>query len=289
MKSLVGDPLLTDTFPPRSLHNSRARVLRSGLVVSAFSQLESYIEERLEEKIVDLPASRITYTSFGTKLRSLLSQDALQGLVTRMGFLESSQRLAFAESKLPVLSAFLQSPPIYTGYGFSPKGSNVGDADISGLISAFGVSGGWNRLSQLCSQIGASRLSLYDDFRGLLRARNNAAHDSSTNIPSGDLSTHLATALLVGLVVDLTITHSIDCYIAEPTTAQAEQACNLLALHYRFIDETPTGAWNERSGTAGRVIKCYPDLASAKSGAKSRRKPAHIIVRDVRQIPIELA
>jgi hypothetical protein len=66
-------------------------------------------------------------------------------------------------------------------------------------LSAFGIKNGWDFLSKICGNLGASRISLQDDFQNLYRARNKAAHDSATNVASGDLETHLGTALLTGM------------------------------------------------------------------------------------------
>lgn len=49
IRELTPHSLLRDVLPLNDPRNNRARILRSGLVVSAFSHLEAYIEQRLEE------------------------------------------------------------------------------------------------------------------------------------------------------------------------------------------------------------------------------------------------
>ena len=88
------------------------------------------------------------------------------------------------------------------------KGSNVTSNDVKVLLTAFGIKNGWDFLSKICASVGASRVSLEDDFRNFSRARNKAAHDSCTNVASGDLETHLGTALLTGLSSDIALTRS---------------------------------------------------------------------------------
>ena len=58
MLELSKNPLLTDVFPPTDPHNIGARILRRGLAVSAFSLLEAYLEERLEELTIDVITHR---------------------------------------------------------------------------------------------------------------------------------------------------------------------------------------------------------------------------------------
>src|SRR5436853_149257 len=88
MRELAQDPALTDSLPLDSEHNLKARILRNGLTVSAFSMLETYLEDRFEENVGELPRSKLAYKDFGENLRELLSRSALEGLLTRTGFEE---------------------------------------------------------------------------------------------------------------------------------------------------------------------------------------------------------
>lgn len=288
MRELARIPLLTDVFPPSAIHNTQAGILRNGLVISSFSLVESYIDDRLDEKIQDLARARMSYPAFGENLRSFLALDAIAGLSNRLSFVDKPDRLTFAENHVVRIAALLQSPPSYTGLGFSPKGSNVSASDIKVLLAAFGVKDPWRALSRLCGDLGASRLSLHDDFQNFVRARNKAAHDSTTNIASSDLETHLETALLIGISTDIALSHAIDSFVKQRNSAAAEHSANNLALKYRFLDPDITGVWSERLGSNGRTIKKYADGIEARAGARSRSHAAPIVVRDTRSIPAEL-
>lgn len=288
MSGLLGDPLFTDKLPFTSPHNTRARILRNGLTVSAFSALETYIEDRLDEKIVDLSTSRIVYGAFDDRLRRFFSIDAISGLNNRISFLEKPNKLSFAETHLPRLAGFMGQPPQYTGLGFSPKGSNMSAEDIQTLLSSFGISDPWKSLSGISADLGASRVSLRDDFLNFVRARNKAAHDSTANTATADLQTFIDTALLVGIAADIAFTNALSCFTKAATFHAAVAAANKLPLQYRFLDQSPSGHWNERVGLKGRVIKRYLNRENALRRASLRRGALLIVVRDLRSIPVEL-
>ena len=288
MRGLSRNSLLTDSVPSSVLHNNQARILRNGLVISSFSLVEAYIEDRLEEKIQDLSNSKMPYVTFGDSLRNFLTLDAITGLNTRMNFADKADRLAFAEAGILRAASFQSIPPKYTGLGFSPKGSNILPADIKSLLSAFGIKNGWGFLSKVCGNLGASRISLQDDFQNFFRARNKAAHDSAANTASGDLETHLGTALLTGMSVDIALTSAIDSFVTERTIATAEDAANKIPASFRFVDEQLNGSFLERIGLAGHTIKKHSDRALATKEVLSRRKVLLIVFRDTSSVPTVL-
>jgi RiboL-PSP-HEPN len=289
MRSLAQNPLLTDLTVSASEHNIRARILRNGLIISSFALMESYLEDRLDEKIRELSNSAISYSSFNEPLRSFLTVEAIKGLATRIGFSDRSDQLQLAERLLVDAAGFRAAPPNYTGLGFSPKGSNISENDIKNLFSAFGVTDSWRLLSNLCAKLGSARVSLRDDFKNFLRARNKSAHDSTTNVPTADVETHLATALLIGITSDIVVTNTIDCFVVKRTTAAAELAANSIAtLSIRFFDEQGGGAWAERVDINGRVIKRYSDRAAGMTEVRSRSRPLPIVVRNTSLVPMEL-
>jgi hypothetical protein len=273
MRAVAQNPLLTDSAVGLSQHNVQARILRNGLIISSFSLMETYLEDRLEEKIRELSGSRIPYSSFSETLQTFLTVDAIAGMATKIGFADRSDRLQLAERHLVQTANFRAVPPIYTGLGFSPKGSNISEGDIKSLFAAFGVRDGWRRLSALCGNVGSSRLSLRDDFKNL----------------TADVETHLATALLIGLTSDIVITHAIDCFLKKRSLAAAETAANnVSSLSVRFLDEQVGGLWIERVGINGSVIKRYADRGLGKAEARSRSRLLPIVVRNSSLVPIEL-
>ena len=288
IQDLSDKALLTDTFPHNAAHNTGATILRNGLVVSAFSLLEGYLQERIDETIIELRRSSIDYLMLGDKLRKLLSLDAIVGLGTRLGFVDKSDKLAFAEASIARLAGSSGSPINYTGLGFSPKGSNVSGEDVQIVLAAFGIQNPWQSMGSVISSLGATRLSIKDDFRNFARARNKAAHDSATNITTSDLKTYLDTALLVGMASDIILTNAVAAFVSEQTLSAATTSANILPPNYRFLDQDQNGRWKEKIGTAGRTIKLHADKLAAVGEALRRARRLIVVVRDTRAIPVEL-
>ncbi len=235
-------------------------------------------------------SSPLAYPSFGEALRYFLTNDAVQGLATKLAFLDRADRIAYAEAHLPRLAGTLATPPTYTRLRLQSKRvKRRREKDIPSLLKAFGVEGGWALLGSACQSIGVSRLSFIDDFRNLLKARNRVAHDAKVNIPSVDVTTHIDTALLVGMSVDLLLTHILGAYEKSMTQKDAMRRAGDYKPNLRFIDELPKARWGERATINGRVVKAYEDLAVGIIMAKQRAASPLVVVRDARRIPLRLA
>jgi RiboL-PSP-HEPN len=288
LRELSNDSLLIDIFPPSAVHNMRATILRNGLVVSAFSLLESYLQDRIDENIAKMNTAQMGYAVLGEKLRRLLSLDAILGLGNRINFIDRSDRLTFAEANISKLTGNGASPIGYTGLGFSPKGSNISSDDLHNLLTAFEVQNPWQSLARIVSNMGATRVNLQNDFINLIRSRNKAAHETTTNTATADLRTHLDTALLVGMSIDILLTNAVGAFVKEQTLVAAASIANLPPLNCRFLDQDANDEWREKVGISGRTIKRYRDKSAAKTGALARAGDALVVVRDLRSIPIEL-
>lgn len=153
MVGLAAEPLLVDVFPPAAAHNVRARIIRSGLVVSALAHLEAFLTERFEELLAQLPRSTIRYSAFDGTLRHYLCVGAVQGLARKVSYMEDPDGLAFAEAHLQKLVGFNNTPPTYSSLGFLPKRTNISADDIQSLLKAFGIKKAWEKLGSLCTQL----------------------------------------------------------------------------------------------------------------------------------------
>ncbi|CCJ08272.1 HEPN domain-containing protein [Methylocystis sp. SC2] len=288
MLRLLKHELLTDKFPPSDTHNDGARILRRGLSVSAFSLLECYLEDRLEELTAELSRCCLNYSDFGEKLQKFLTVDALLGLGTRINFEKKSSRQRLVESFLPRIAGYALNPPLYTAIGFSPKGSNVSKDDIKAVLSALGREDAWNELGGLARLIGSSRISLDNDYSNLASTRHSAAHDSSTNIPTSDLQSHLESIIVIGITFDVLATTLVKSHQKAKSKSDLPIRLTSLNFPFRFLDEQVNGKWYERRGGSTRTIKAYASEPEARLGATRRRGGAFVILRDPRQIPMEL-
>jgi RiboL-PSP-HEPN len=285
---LLGHHLLTDVFPPSNEHNVGSRILRRGLMIAAFSSLEGYMEDRLEELYVSLCNSRLSYTHFGDELKRFLAVDSLVGLVNKMSFVRKPDRQGFAEDSIRKIKGLFDTPPIYTAMGFSPKGSNVARDDISNAIKALGCARGWYQLTDIARILGSSRMDLGVEYDGLVSMRNRAAHNPDANIPTSDMIGYMETITIVGLSFDILNTVCVAAYLRGSDIDQIKLLLESPIFAIRFIDSRSDGTWVERIDSARRARRVYANERDARENASQRTDDRFLVVRDSRLIPIEL-
>jgi len=288
MLALSDEPLLTDDFPPAAPHNIGARLLRHGLAVTAFSSLEKYVGSRFDELLGKIQASRIPYSAFSEELKLFLTRDAAAGLLNRVSFLEESGRQGYFDTSIVRVAGYQSVPAVYTAFGFSPRGSNVGHEDIKKALAALGLKDAWGRLLNVTGSIGSARVSLMDDYRNLAKTRHKSAHDPDSNVPTSDLKTHIENCILIGIAVDVLTCELADAYIGAKSIADLGSRLASISPAFRFVDQQSNGAYAERAGLSGRTVKRYPTEPAAIAGAKARASPAFIVVRSVSTLPLAL-
>ena len=286
MHELTTHELLVDLAPAQTNHNKRASILRHGLVVCSFSSLESYLNERIEDVCQTFANVGFPYTSFSENLQKFLVVEGIIGLANAINFRPKPDRLAFADRNLRRISTFDSQNPIYTSFGFSPRGSNVGAGDITNAIVAFGISEPWRTLSRFASTFGGGTPNLQIDFENMSRARNSSAHDPSTNVPTADVQSHLLSAINVAVSFDAMIGR-ISAALATSTTFAAYAATVQTAQpRIRFVDERLDGNWDERSQSNGRSLKIHANEAGATLTARQRQNVDLVVVRDTQSRPL---
>lgn len=288
MLAVVSNPLLTDVFPPTDPHNVSARILRTGLAVSAFALLERYIKSVFDALVVDVAQSSIKYANFPDAMKKFLIVDSVAGLNNSATYIRDPVvKLSFLEGEVDKLSSYSSNPPTYTAFGFSPSGSNVGHEDIKQGFKAFGVADPWTKLTNIASDIGSSSLSLKNDYITLARSRHQSAH-TAANIPTTDLLNNINAAIVIGMSADI-----LGMQLGR-TIKKCRSASNLnseivgMIVKVRYLDNGLDGKWHERPHALGRVVKKYSDKQSGKLGMVGRNSSVPVVVRNTSSTPIEL-
>lgn len=286
MLRVADDPLLTDRLPSADPHNVSARVLRLGLAIAAFASLEKYLAARMEAVAQALSASTISPTSLTSDLRAFLSVEAILGLANRLNFEDAGTKQTFADAKLAELAKYSAVPPTYVGLGFSPKGSNVAETDIAKALKAFGIEKVWDRLARIASNVGAGSVSLRNNFNNLAKTRHRSAHEPASNIPSGDLKSHIETSILVAVCFDCIAISIVRSMVSAPDYARFKAALDADVLKYRFVDREISGDWVERAADGIKIRKRSSDETTALAAAAGRPGSSIVIQRDEQGVPL---
>ena len=290
MWDLTTQSLLTDLGPSDVSHNLSASALRRGLAVNAFALLETYLQSRFEELLAQLSNSPLSYASFSNELRALLTLNATIGLATKVGYAAKADKLAMAEGGISRIAGYAATPPVYTAFGFSPKGSNVYKDDVGTCLTALGAIKPWNQMADVASAIGSTRVDISVDFDNIARTRNQCAHNSRSSIPTIDLQTHLECVTLIGIGFDVIATSIVKEICSTTTAADLATVSSRAVRPFRFLDHQIDGTWAERATLNGRNVKAYQTEQTARSGVMTRVNSGarfHIL-RNTQKIPLEL-
>ena len=286
MLRVVSDPLLTDRLPAADPHNVSARVLRLGLAITAFASLEKYLAARMEAIAQSLSGSTISPSSLTSELRAFLSVEAILGLANRLNFEDAGTKQSFADVKLAALAKYSELPPTYVGLGFSPKGSNVAETDITKALKAFGIEKVWDRLAAIASNVGGGSVSLKANFNNLAKTRHRSAHEPASNIPSGDLKSHIETSILVAVCFDCIAISIVRSMASAPDYGRFKAALDADVLQYRFLDREISGDWVERASDGITIRKRSSVEAIALAAAAGRPGSSIVIQRDEQGVPL---
>lgn len=288
MLKLTEEKLLVDIAPLNDPHNTGSRILRHGLSVTAFALLERYLQHEFDALMDEIPKSKISFSSFSDELREMIVSHAVAGLNTRAIFLEKSRRQAFFESGIQKIGQFSAIPPVYTAYGFSPRGSNVGHEDIKQAFRSFGVSDCWGRMSNLAKDLGLSRVNLQNDFQNLALTRHASAHNPSGNVPTSDLITNIETAIIVGVTIALLCSSIKTSFLQAKNKIDLETRVSEPKPQYRVVDELSDGSWLERRFPTGAGVKKFSSEEEAINSIKIRKTANQAVFRNKSLIPLAL-
>ncbi|WJR67814.1 HEPN domain-containing protein [Neorhizobium sp. CSC1952] len=290
MLRATDEPLLTDQLAITSEHNTRARILRHGIAVSAFAMLERYVKNVFEHMMKELAQSSILYNDLPDKLRRFIIVDSVAGLNNGAYFIRDEvQKINYIETHIASISLYKDNPPTYTHLGFSPTGSNVGHEDIKKGFAAFGVQDPWGKLTTLSASVGSAYLNLQDQYKTLASARNSSAHDPAGNIPTTTLQSNLTAVIALGISIDL-LGHAVGKAAKLCTDkTKFDTDVNKVTPSIRFLDEQLDGKWAERASTLGKIIKRYPNRLAGTASASARTSNPAVVIRDTSGKPISLA
>ncbi len=186
--------------------NSRAAVFRRGISISIFAALESFLKDRTHEIITAFPVHGIAFAQLDGKMQRALTLGAIQGLAFQCKLVGDDPSLQ--ASKFMAEIAQIQSTAgnlaRASRYAFCHQASNVSASDVLSILDAFGVANGWHCIDALSKRYGMGGFLDYrNQYDQIAELRHSSAHNPSSNIPSGDLSSAIELVIAIALGVDV--------------------------------------------------------------------------------------
>ncbi|MFF4831436.1 hypothetical protein [Streptomyces sp. NPDC001315] len=258
-QALLVDGVLTDTA-----HNNRARLLRNGLMVVAFTSLEDFIRARTGEILDLVSRSHVKFEDFPEQLRIAATFNAMRAVQDRARMAQRSGTDPFpilqnaAQEIASTAGGALQISRYSLGYG----GSNVSSQEIAEILGCLQVKDAWRQITEISSRVGFGSIPLKGEFESAARLRNDAAHNPTANTQPWDLKSFCEKALAIALGFDLLGSRAARLLRdGDPDILKGKvELTGNMAI--RFLDETPKG-YAEKVEGRPKALKIHPTSEEA--------------------------
>ncbi|MBP6731015.1 MAG: hypothetical protein KA149_03095 [Chitinophagales bacterium] len=209
IEKTLSTPNIRDGLPTQIEHNNIARLLRNGLAVVGFVALEDFIKNRTIEILNEIASSHLPFSNLTEDLRFYSTVDVLKS-VLRIANFESNKldKISFVQNETRIISSSLNTSYDLNKYTFGFSNSNINKDEVKKILKALNVSDSWSKQTALASIIGITSLPLENSFTNAASRRHQAAHDTSSTIPIGDLLQYINEAIAIALTFDALLSYS---------------------------------------------------------------------------------
>jgi len=256
-------PILIDQGVAKNEHNGVANLLRKGLGIVSFNIMEDYIKQRTAEALKDLSSSRVSFSMLPDFLQEASTLSALNSLAFKVKILKKEGGDWKALIQDEALNIHSTKNPVFniSKYALASSGSNVTASELTDILRAFGIEGGWETLKAVADSIGGGLPDPRQTYLNASERRHNCAHVADYNYDYQWLS-----AIKNEII---TICASLDILLSA-RHRQAKSDCSKKlkdhdikkALNYKFI-EADKGNYRETKNIGGRAIKVWKNMEDA--------------------------
>lgn len=288
------EPVLVDGVPSDQRKNSVAAMYRNGLAVLAFAIMEAYIKDRTAEVLNSFENS-VNFGDLSDKLQIATTLGALQAVLFRYKNVEKVDQVAWTLLQLPSITNAATNITTLSPLSFGNSKSNVSVDDISEILCAFGIEGGWGAISAIAKRVGIGGVADYcQSFKSLAKRRHSAAHDITANIPLSELTNSVTEIIGICCAFDLLLSHATSLHNIHRIPSKANGLVKHGDIHIRFISAHPTLANTFREQVeakggvlAPRTVKNHSTLVAAETTAlnKCRSQQHQLVFLDARSLP----
>ncbi len=294
LRECLTEAVLVDGVPTDRRRNSVAAMFRNGLAVLAFAIMEAYIKDRTAE-ILRSFNNTVRFGDLSDKLQTATTLGALKAVLFRSGNREKVDQVAWTLNQLPVIANAATNVTALSPFSFGQGKSNVSAEDISDILGAFGIEGGWSAITAIAKRVGIGGVADYSQsFKSLAERRHKAAHDITANILLTELINSVTEITGICCAFDLLLSHSLSLHNLNQIPKKSSGLVKHGDIKIRFISAHPTiaGTFREQVETVGvaptmRTVKNHSNIVEAESAALSNSRPIRqqLVFLDSRGLP----
>lgn len=258
------DAFLIDRVLTDDAHNDRARLLRNGLMVVAFTSLEDFIRARTGDLLDTISRTVVHFADLPQILRTAATMGAMKAARARADVEKNSGQdpaVLLQQAAAHVASTAggaLQISRFSLGY----SGSNVNSEEIAQIVSSFHAKEAWNEISSIASRCGAGSMPLKAAYDQAMQLRHAAAHRPDANTQPRDLQSFCLQAIAIALGFDIIASRAARLLKDGNKEILAGKVKISDGLKIRFLDEGSKGFSEIREGAA-RASKISKDSGEA--------------------------
>lgn len=270
LETCLGLSSLIDNGIGLNDHNGMANLLRKGLGIVAFNILEDYIKSRTEEALNYLPHTNIKFANLTDILQEASTLGTLNALVFRSKLEKKAGgdwKNLIQEEALKIHSTKNANYEI-SKYSFVSANPNIGTEDVTLILKAFGIQGGWNTLKIVSDKIGGGIADLSQSYKNASERRHLAAHTASFKYDYNWLSGIKNEILAIAASFDILL--AARCRQVRLNSLLALDEHQIAdALEYRYL-EPKNSLYREVPLIGGRSVKNWPNLSTGISSLRPR-------------------
>ncbi|WP_143197612.1 MAE_28990/MAE_18760 family HEPN-like nuclease [Chitinophaga niabensis] len=253
-------PTLIDNGVAPSEHNGIANLLRKGLGIVSFNILEDYIKKKVAEALTEISSSGIVFGDLTDEMQNSSIFGALEALRFRADMVKKNESLADAilmiQTESSKISSTSNNPFILSDFSFVSSNSNINVAEITEMIKAFGIGGGWVILKKISDLIGGGIPDLGQAYKNAFNRRNRAAHGANFIYEYQALESFKNEIIAIAASMDIVLTARCRQVRKRPREKVSSHDIRT-ALNYRFLE--PRGSiFIESKVIGGKVVKKWP-------------------------------
>jgi hypothetical protein len=270
LKRTLSSDFLRDNGVAVSTHNEKARILRNGISIIAFTILEDFIKDRTGEVLQSIGTSSINFNSLNQEIQQAATINALRSIQERANNLKRGNEdwLTFIQNETSQIASTSGFPYSISKFSLGWDKSNLSKDDIPKFMKILNVEGGWNSIRHVTTNANVTLVGPDNFFLNAANRRHKAAHNPNANSLYSDLIDFYRDVKSFAFAYDALISKGLAHIIANNPINVTH---NHITLRFLIKD---SGVWKEYNSTSGRPIRTDRNynriLAQAKRRAINR-------------------
>ncbi len=271
----VDHDLLVDRELTNLEHNQRAQMLRSGLMIAAFTSVEDFIRVRTSELLACVSRTVLRFEHLPDELKRAATTEAMRAVYEQAKMIRrrGEDPLSMVQQTAAEIASTGGGPLLISKYGLGYSGSNIATDDVSGILGSLQIADAWREIDTIAGRCGATSLSLKEAYLNGHNLRNAAAHDPASNIQPSDLHAFCSQAFSVALGFDILGSRAARLLRLGDSLIMGNRVKLADTIGIRFLRERAHGHAEIREG-ASRAVRITVDLDDAWKLALAAATPS---------------